>query len=258
MNKQNQSSIETYNNWEIHPELAQKVSTRTSTENVIWKRLSTKHEGDVLYWKLWNFWVRSGTKADQRSTSFFRDYETANEDTDKLLESVGFEWRKAETEKEVWNRIGDVWAWLKSNVTYDSDAYNTITSLENSWPSILDFGKFYRQNGRLVWAACFSKAHLFATLLGRLVYPRYRFAIATAHHTENGAPATASHVYVAAYVKERWFYFDPTAVYQSEFPSFEMCKSIGVENFQSVDYQHPFKLIPVPLSGFNRVPYLPA
>ena len=101
------------------------------------------------------------------------------------------------------------------------------------------------------------KGHLFATLLGRMVYPRFRFAIAEAHHSEGGAPPTATHVYGAVYVNERWFYLDPTAVYIKDFPDFKNRKSIGVDSFNTVDYEHPYMFIPVPLSGFERVPYLP-
>jgi hypothetical protein len=101
--------------------------------------------------------------------------------------------------------------------------------------------------------ACFSKAHLFATLLGRVVYPRYRFSIAESHLTEGGAPPTASHVYVG----ERWFYLDLTAVHSTTFPAYKDRKSIGVSSFRTVDCEHPYIFIPVPLSGFNPVVYLP-
>lgn len=244
--------------WEIHPEVIIPDKFKIIKGDVIWKSMPTKHEGNILYWKLWNFWVRAGVLADTRSDHFFRDYEKTDEATDKLMHSVGFRWKKAETEQEVWRRIGLVWKWLKDNVQNNGTAYSSITSIPGTWPSILDFGKYYEQHNKLVWAACFSKAHLFATLLGRLVYPRYRFAIATGHHTQNGAPPTASHVFVAVYVAERWFYLDPTAVYSVSFPTFNNRKSIATPGFTSVDYEHPFKLIPVPLSGLAEVPFLPS
>jgi hypothetical protein len=223
----------------------------------IWKKMTTKHEGDVLYYKYWNFWVRAGVSADTRSDIFLRDYEKANADADKLLKDVGFPWKKAETEEEVWSRIGMVWNWLRNNVQINNAEYGTISSIADEWPSILDYAKYYVSHGNLVWAACFSKAHLFATLLGRMVYPRFRFAIAEAHHTEGGAPPTASHVYVAAYVSDRWFYLDPAAGYSENFPEFDSRRSIGVSSFDTVDYEHPYEIIPVPLSGFDLDPYLP-
>jgi len=62
-----------YEGWEIHPELAVKLPPPPPTEHVIWRSMSTKHEGNVLYWKLWSFWVRTCTRADMRSDTFFRD-----------------------------------------------------------------------------------------------------------------------------------------------------------------------------------------
>jgi hypothetical protein len=245
-----------YENWQIHPHIADVQKEFKSSGNEIWKRLATKHEGNVLYYKLWNFWVRAGVVAEMRSSMFFRDYETANGDSDALLKAIGFPWKKAETEEEVWSRIGMVWNWLRSNVQDNNAEYATISSVSGEWPSILDFARYYKAHKHLVWAACFSKAHLFATLLGRMVYPRYRFAIAEAHHAENGAPPTATHVYVAVYVGERWYYLDPTAICTS-FPDYTHRHSIGVSSFATVDYEHPYQIIPVPLSGFDGVPYLP-
>jgi hypothetical protein len=226
-------------------------------DSVIWKRMATKHEGDILYLMYWNYWVRSGVKANLDSDRFFRDYEKSDPDIDKLLADIGFTWSKAETEEEVWNRIGMVWDWLRTNVVINNSEYSTISSVPGEWPSILDYAQYYVKNGKLVWAACFSKAHLFAALLGRVVYHRFRFAIAEAHHTENGAPPTATHVYVAVYVSNRWFYLDPTAVYSKKFPDFCHKKSIGVDSFTTVDYKHPYTMIPIPLSDFQWVPFLP-
>ena len=239
-----------YGEWAVHPEILETLKV-PKVATAIWKRMTTKHEGDILYYKLWNFWVRAGVEADLRSNRFFRDYERANSDTDTLLQDIGFPWKKAETEEEVWKRIGMVWNWLRDNVQVNNTEYGTISSVAGEWPSILDYARYYVSHGNLVWAACFSKAHLFATLLGRMVYPRYRFAIAEAHHTEGGAPPTATHVYVAVYVSERWFYLDPTAVHSKDFPDFENRKSIGVDSFDTVDYEHPHMFIPVPLSGFE-------
>jgi hypothetical protein len=224
-----------------------------------WQRMGTLHEGSVLYHKQWNFWVRAGVKADTiHLGDFFPYYESENAQTHTLLEDAGFTWSTAWTEEEIWSRIGRVWAWMRDRVSVDDAAYATILPASGTWPSILDLAAYYvAHGGRLVWSACFSKAHLFATLLGRVVYPRYRFGIALTHHTEGGAPATASHVYVAAYVADRWFYLDPTASPFEDFPVFANRKSIGVSSFTTVDYQHPFDFIPVPLADFDLVPYLP-
>ncbi len=243
-----------YGSWTIHPHIIEPLP-RPSLAHAIWKTMTTKHEGDILYHKQWNFWVRAGVSATVNNSAFFRDYESANADSDKLLKAVGVAWNKAETEEEVWSRIGMVWGWLKANVQDDGAAYATLLPAGGGWPSILDYARYYVTHGRLVWAACFSKAHLFVTLLGRMVYPRYRFGIAEAHHTENNAPPTATHVFSGVYVGDRWYYLDPTAIPYLPFPDYAHRKSIGI--FNTVDYEHPYEFLPVPLSGFNGVPHLP-
>ena len=245
-----------YGEWETRPEISKPPMLTPKSGSPIWKSIATKHEGSVLYYKYWNFWVRAGVEADLRSDHFFRDYEAVNADSDLLLRDIGFSWTKAETEQEVWNRVGLVWNWLKDHVSVNNEEYSSISSVDGEWPSILDYARYYAEHGELVWAACFSKAHLLATLLGRMVYPRFRFSIAEAHHAEGGAPPTATHVYVAVYVADRWFYLDPTAVYGVDFPDYADRRSIGVSSFSSVDYEHPYKFIPVPLSGFGYVAWL--
>ena len=224
----------------------------------LWQDMSTMHEGNILYSKQWNFWVRATATADVRASVFFRDYEFANANTDKILHDCGFPWAKAETEEEIWGRIGNVWQWLRDHVEDDPAAYATISSDPSAWPSIADYANYYVTHSlRLPWAACFAKAHIFATLLGRVVYPRFRFGIASTHHAEAGAPPTATHVYVGAYVVDRWFYLDATEARYEPFPPFAGRRSIGVPSFTSVDYRHPYDFISVPLSGFTHVPYLP-
>ncbi len=244
----------TYESVMTHPDVVE-VGQIVKVADGIWMKMPTKHEGDVLYFKLWNFWCRAGVQALVNDAVFFRDYEKANADTDALMASLGFQWKKAESEQEVWQRIGMVWAWLKAHVVDDGAAFAALSSVPGTWPSILDYAKYYASHAKLVWAACFSKAHLFGTLLGRMVYPRFRFGIAEAHHTEGGAPATATHVYVGVYVSDRWHYLDPTAVPSQAFPDFAHRKSIGL--FATVDYEHPHSFLPVPLSEFHGVPHLP-
>ena len=223
----------------------------------VWKKMPTKHEGNVLYHKLWNFWVRAGIQADLRSDLFFRDYEKQSPQITQLLKALGYPGTSAVSEIDIWERIGLVWNWLSQNVQQNPAAYVKISSQPNSWPSIDDFAAYFSTHGSLVWAACFSKAHLFASLLGRLVDARYRFGIASAHHTEGNVPSTASHVYAAAYVDDRWFYLDPTEVTTQVFPVFNQRASLGVAAFATVDYEHPFDFIPLPQSTFAAVPYLP-
>jgi hypothetical protein len=221
--------------------------------------MATKHEGSVLYRKEWNFFVRSGVAADAPADYFFNSFESTSPQVMALLHDAGLTGSTvAVSEEEVWSRIGKVWDWMKNRVSVDNAAYASIHPATDRWPSIVECANYYATHGNLVWAACFSKALLFATVLGRVIDARYRFGIATTHHTENGAPATASHVYVAAYVADRWFYLDPTNSPYVDFPLFANRQSIGVASFTTVDYPHPFSLIPLPGSDFALVPYLPA
>jgi hypothetical protein len=144
---------------------------------------------------------------------------------------------------------------MPAHVRDDPAAYKAMCSAPNGWPSIADFATYYAAHGHLVQAACFSKAHLFASLLGRIEFPRFRLGIAEAHHTEGCAPPTVSHVYVAAYVAGRWFYFDSGAAGVRPFPPFQKKKSIGI--VPSADYEHPHSLFPVPSSSLCHVPHLP-
>jgi hypothetical protein len=243
-----------YEGWQIHPQIPGTLFLSRSSL-VMSELLTTKHEGDVLYYKLWNFWVRARRKANPQPSVYFRDYDTPDPDVDALVKVVGLSRSQLKTEEDVWGRIGTVWNWMKNKVQDNSAEYETISSDPNEWPSIIDYARYYKANQHLVWAACFSKAHIFATLLGKVI-PRSRVAIAQGHHAENGAPPTASHVFVAVYVADRWFYLDPTAIYTA-FPTFAQRQSIGVTTFKTVDYEHPYSLISVPLSDVTFIPHLP-
>ena len=218
--------------------------------------MQTLYEGAKTYVKHWNFWTRTDGEVDQRSERFFRNYESTSPAVTRLVHAVGGPGRVC-SEREIWERIGEVWGWLRTNLRHDNPGYRTLSSLPDAWPSIDDYARYYDQHGRLIWAACFSKAHLFANLLGRVITPRDRIAVASAHHTMAGAPPTATHVYVAVYVADRWFYLDPSYADHFEFPPFEERRSIGCPTAGVIDYQHPYKLLRLPTSTLERVPYLP-
>ncbi|MFH1485186.1 MAG: transglutaminase domain-containing protein [Chloroflexota bacterium] len=242
---------------EVHAEpiTPRPTPTPKGPEDELRRRLPTMYEGEVLYLKYWNFWKRPGFNNHASTDRFFHDYEADNRETRNLVSAVIGRWPPglADTEREVWDRIGRVWSWLRDNVSYDTD-YSDITSADR-WPSIAEYARYYASHGRLVWVACFSKAHLFANLLGRCAVERWRCGIASAHHTEGGAPPTASHVFVGVYIAGRWYYLDPTWVQAvPELPGFDDRDSVGL--FELVDYSHPFSFIPLPLSPFVYVPLL--
>ncbi|MFW9845874.1 MAG: hypothetical protein ACFFD6_03950 [Candidatus Thorarchaeota archaeon] len=243
-----------YGKWEAFPHIRLIPLAGPTPTHPEMIGMTTKHEGVITYYRFWNFWVRVGTPATRIPDAFFYDFENGSSVVWDLINDVGAPTAWPRTQEEIWDRITTVWNWLRDNVRYDGDAYASIASDPNRWPSIRELAQYYADHGELVWAACFSKAHLFATLLGR-VLPRWHTIIASAHHTEGGAPPTASHVYTGVYLSDRWFYLDPSFVNSIQIPDFQNKSSIG--QFSTVDYEHPFSAIPVRLSPLDRVPYLP-
>jgi hypothetical protein len=218
--------------------------------------LETMYEGSVQYDKLWNFWVRHGVQATVNNSNF-RDYEAANAHTKALLRAItGGVVYFRETEETVWWEIGKLWNWLKANIPVPGGDFQIPSSVPDTWPSILDYAKYYVEHRHLAWTMCFSRAHLFATLLGRMMgqHHRFRFGIAAARYPHEGT--LAQHDFVGAYVSDRWFYLDPTAVFNQNvtFPDYAHRQSIGAAT--GADYEHPYYFIPLPLSELNGVPYL--
>jgi hypothetical protein len=243
--------VKDYGKWEAHPHVPD-ISVLKLNAYPEMKKMQTMYEGSLTYLRFWNFWVRAATVPSHPS-DFFNNYESGTPQVWNLINAVGAPTAWPQSDEEKWNRISTVWNWLTNNVTNDPTEYGTLIAVSGNWPSIDVYAQYYAQHNNLVWAACFSKAHLFATLLGR-VLPRWHVTIALAHHTEGGAPPTASHVYVGVYLTDRWYYLDPTSVYAGPLPTFQGRKSVGL--FTKVDYEHPFDAIPVPLSSLDKVPYL--
>lgn len=214
--------------------------------------LRTQHEGDVPYVRYRGHWVREHGQVMQPNDTFFQTYDVDSPSIDFLLEACGHTGSAARTDAETWARIGSVWRFLQENTR---TAREGDLSPEDRWPSLSEYAYAYRRHGEIPWRACFSKAHVFASILGHMI-DRDRVAIASTHHTENGAPPTATHVYVAVYVGGEWFYLDPTAVSTEDFPPFEARRSIGVSSMRTVDYEHPYKILRLPGSRLSRVPLL--
>ncbi len=236
--------------------MARATTAEPRVASPLYRTLETRHFGPKRYRKHWNFWVRIDGDVKTNTDRIWPNFDKPSKALDALLRDMQAPRGKADTEEEFWDRIGLIWNWWKQHVTVDNDAYTTVRSAPDGWPSPDDIGRYYAENGKLVCAACFSKAHLFATLLGRIFYPRERITLAYGHHTQNGAPKTASHVYVAVYVAQRWYYIDPTYAPNLPFPSFEDRKSLGPPMATSIDYTHPFQVTPLPGSTLTGVPYL--
>jgi hypothetical protein len=251
-----------------------------------WELITTQtmYDGDVTYKSLWGYWARTRQICSQTSVSemsckyvpipvtnsgpFFYDYENPSYDIFRLIHDACAPINPLEdpaTPEDVWNRISNVWNWWGKNVQDDYSAYDALWDHSHMWPSILDYALHYKAHlgfgvqPKLIVAACFSKAHLFATLLGRVI-PRWHTLIAETHASPP-TPPMKYHDYVGVYVRDRWFYLDPTAITPPastpfQLPDFEHRRSVGEPAFTQVDYRHPFSAIPVPGSDLASVPLL--
>ena len=138
------------------------------------KQLATKHEGMVWYVKHHDYWVREKGEVIPPDDYFFLTYEHSHPTNTRLLRDAGYTGQRPKTEKELWEQIGLVWNFLRENVRAANEGE---LSPPDRWPSFSEYAYFYKRHGQLAWHACFSKAHLFASLLGRMV-DRDRIAIA--------------------------------------------------------------------------------
>ena len=93
---------------EIHPKLAI-LSMRKHIvkrgEIPIRRSVTTLHEGDVLYLKYWNFWVRAGVRADDRANHFFPDFENPNARIFNLIADIGVTTAPSNGEMHIWEKI---------------------------------------------------------------------------------------------------------------------------------------------------------
>lgn len=215
------------------------------------RQFTTMYEGSVWYVQLDGNWYRERGTVTPADDYFFLDYESTAPAVMRLLRDVGYNSHAATSDRQVWDKAAAVWNFLRANARAKRPG-ETVNTRGEGWPSIEEHALFYERTGDVVWEACFSKAHLFATLLGRMGIPRDRILIASAHHTEGGSPPTASHVFVLLYIGDRWYYLDPTAVHTTAFPSYESRRSIG--GLASVDYRHPFQVLQLPGAAGGAVP----
>ena len=217
------------------------------------QQFETRYEGSIWYLQYDGLWYRERGTVTPADDYFFLNYESTAPAVMRLLRDAGYDGRPATDDRQVWEKTRQVWDFLRTNARAQRPD-ERVNLRDDGWPSIEEHAAFYQRTGDVAWAACFSKAHLFANLLGRMGIPRDRILVATAHHTEGGAPPTASHVFVLLYVGDRWYYLDPTACYAQSMPTFERRRSIGT--LASVDYRHPFQVLQLPGAAGGAVPMI--
>jgi hypothetical protein len=236
----------------------------------------TMYEGQIPYKKYDGFWIRTQNSAS--NAGFFRDYNKGFADINvkNLIKDIAGDISPPGSDADIWERIGLLWNWLgvQGHIVEDADELNIICPNSNVWPSISEFAKYYKDNGKLVWGSCGSKAQLFANLLIQLLIPQKRFVIATTHHNLFGVdPKISQHLYIALYSRGRWFYLDPLASQATpnpkKFPDVHHACSLAPDaDIPRIDYEHPYTIDAPPecewyspecnsMEIFSSVPYIP-
>lgn len=188
--------------------------------------METLYEGSITYLKFWNFWVRAATPVTPDWDFFFHDYESAAPEVWRMLGDVGAP-PPGQGAKKTFGNVSCESGTGLGTTSEQTTPHTEILSMQSgAGPPSRSSPATMMRRGEIVWAACFSKAHLFATFLGR-VLPRWHTTVVSAHHTDGGVPPTASHVYVGVYLTNRWYYLDPTAIPAGPLPGFNSRGSLG-------------------------------
>ncbi len=170
----------------------------------------------------------------------FPELDERSRNIDVLVWRITEKWLydRPSSDEVIWMRFRRLWNWGKSNIRQDIDELSRLSGDRGGRPSISDMTLAERRLGYVPTGTCYATAHTYATLMARIGIPRDRFAIATAYYGE-----TASHVYLALYISDEWYYFDPSFVRSApELPiTLSNIQSVGSVDL-GVDYPHPISL----------------
>lgn len=197
-------------------------------------------------------WARLGGAVVSNDQFFFPGFWQTNDRIIAMLHSIGVGTAPACSGEEIWARASAVWAWLRVHAAAGPPSgYGS----PDRWPSLDEMASMYERFGLVPWYACFSRAHLFATLLGSVGIPADHVAIASAHYPYDNENGYAQHVYVALRVDRRWYYLDPGYVSTlAALPPYENRASHGLR--AGCQYSYPYEVVILPGSGLDTVPML--
>jgi len=163
---------------------------------------------------------------------------------------------------EVWEASRRALNWLYFNIAPGNQGYIDMMG-QGGWPTADRIADYWGGEGKLAWAACFSKAHLAFQLFRIVGLPIDDFGIASAHYKNAEGRTTPTHVYLGLRVGKEWFYIDPGT--QRDIGDYAQRASVGGPLMQQygpgVDYEHPYsfktvggpgRFIGVPLLGKPR------
>jgi hypothetical protein len=176
----------------------------------------------------------------------------------RLRAAIGVKLPSNPSPVEVWEASRRVLNWLYFNIAPGHQGYIDIMD-GGGWPTADRIANYWGGEGKLAWAACFSKAHLAFQLFRIVGLPIDDFGIASAHYKNAEGRTTPTHVYLGLRVGKEWFYIDPGT--QRDIGDYAQRASVGGPLMQQygpgVDYEHPYSFKTVGGPGrFIGVPLL--
>jgi hypothetical protein len=232
--------------------------------------VKTFYEG-VLTYKLHTTgcYVRTGPKAVERmksakalsekDASFAPFKRTA--DVIALHKAVGVTVKPGATPEQVWEAARSIIDWHHKHARQDIDEYLAMMKADRpatseDWPTIAQIARYYARKRELVYAACFSEAHLVFQLFRICGLPTEDFGIASARWVKAGDPkATPEHVYLGLRVSGDWYYIDPSAKLPPPYAKrASVGRSVGLP--PGCDYAHPHSFVVVAGARFQAIPLL--
>ena len=176
----------------------------------------------------------------------------------RLRATIGMRLSPDPSPEEVWETARKVLNWLYSNIAPGQQGYRDMMG-KAGWPKAERIANYWNRNGKLAWAACFSKAHLVFQIFRIVGLPLDDFGIASAHYKNAEGRVTPTHVYLGLRVGKEWFYIDPGT--ERDLGPFAQRSSVGGPLMRQygpgVDYEHPYSFRTVGGPGrFIGVPLL--
>ncbi|HOW97822.1 MAG TPA: hypothetical protein P5567_02610 [Kiritimatiellia bacterium] len=199
-----------------------------------------------------SWWARMGGRVVRNDAAYFPGFWQTNDRIIAMLQSIGVGTAPVCSGEDIWARAAAVWVWLRDHARPGpSYGYGS----PDRWPSLDEMAAMYERFGTVPWYACFSRAHLFATLLGSVGIPADHVAIASAHYPYDNENGYAQHTYVALRVDRRWYYLDPSYVNTlAELPPYGQRASYGLR--AGCQYSYPYEAVVLPGSSLDTVPML--
>lgn len=169
-----------------------------------------------------------------------------------LLEEIGAGTNVVTGEEEVWEKCCILWDWLgehAANGYFFPEAAAFL--MADGWPSIERIAETYYAYGYVPWAACFSKTHVFVSLLYRCGVHRDYLAMGESRL----AFADSQHFYGMVKIGRQWLYLDPAGTGPS-LPEYDDRHSVPLLEPICEDRAFPYAAIRLPGSKLDYVPLL--